>query len=357
MSNARRRSGERGSILAFLLLCMVLMAGGILSLAVVEQARERRIVMEDRGKRTFELDESTIEESAALLTAGALGENGALNWANDGVDNDGDGRVDEGDEEVSATLTSWHTDGRDNDGDGQVDENDEAVVRVATTGTVGGVTHRLTGWLRRAAATLPSPEAAVYLNDPSASTTFQGNSFDVDGTDRNLNGSAGPAPSIYGIAINGPKTQVTSSLSKIQLDNVNGKGGWPSVTSWTPPNPDFIDETIDALGSRASIVFDHYAQNFTGTLGNASTGNFVITKSIGDLKIAGGSTGAGILLVDGNLEISGNWDYVGYVFVAGRVTMKGGGGTKRLRGAMFVDADLIQASTIQLWINGTVDLL
>ncbi|HET6203340.1 MAG TPA: hypothetical protein VFI25_11120, partial [Planctomycetota bacterium] len=93
--------------------------------------------------------------------------------------------------------------------------------------------------------------------------------------------------------------------------------------------------------------------------GNWEAGNYVITKSNGNLKIGGGGTGAGILLVEGNLEIAGGWDFVGYVFVTGRVTMKGGGGTKRMRGAMFVDGDLIQGNVglVDLLVNGTVDLL
>src|SRR5262249_43078921 len=154
---------------------------------------------------------------------------------------------------------------------------------------------------QRAAVSLPTPQAAVYLNDPLANTTFQGNAFNVDGKDWNLNGTGGPSPSIYGIAINGSKNQILSHLSAQQLDNVNGKGGWPSVTSYAPPNASYIDSVISTLSSRASIVFNSYSGTYTGNLGTYSTGNYVITKSNGNLKIGGGSQGAGILLVQGNL--------------------------------------------------------
>ncbi|HET6204348.1 MAG TPA: hypothetical protein VFI25_16265 [Planctomycetota bacterium] len=324
---------------------------------LVEQVRGRRVVEEARAKRTLQLAEATVDQAAVLLSAGTLNENGSIDWSGDAADNDGDGRVDEGDEQVRATLSSWHTDGVDNDGDGKTDEDDEAVVRVTSTATVGSVARRVTGWLQRSAATLPSPEAAVYVNDPLATTQFQGNAFQVDGTDRNLNGTAGPEPARYGIAINGSPLQVINQLSPVQLDNVKGKGGFPSVTNWAPPDPDLIDDVIAAFTSRASIVFNHYSGVYTGNLGNSQINQYVVTKSNGDLKIGGGSTGAGILLVEGNLEISGNWEYVGFVFVTGKVTMQGGGGTKRLRGTMFVDGDVIQSSTVLLWINGTVDLL
>ena len=73
--------------------------------------------------------------------------------------------------------------------------------------------------------------------------------------------------------------------------------------------------------------------------------------------MGGGSGGAGILMVDGNLTITGGWDYVGYIFVTGRVVMNGGAGTRRLQGTMFIGGDVVQGSTVLLWVNGTVDLL
>ncbi|HET6202176.1 MAG TPA: hypothetical protein VFI25_05170, partial [Planctomycetota bacterium] len=224
----------------FLLLSVVVLAGGVAGLLSLERARESRVLEEERAKRTLQLAESTVDQAAVLLSAGTLGENGSIDWSGDDADNDGDGLVDEGDEEVSAALLSWHTDGADNDGDGQVDENDEAVVRVSSNAVIGGVARRVTGWLQRSAATLPAPEAAIYLNDPNAITTFQGNAFQVDGADRNLDGTPGPNPALYGIAINGSPLQVILQLSAQQLDNVKGTGGWPSVATSTPPDPGFI---------------------------------------------------------------------------------------------------------------------
>ncbi|MGH7149274.1 MAG: hypothetical protein ACREIU_01180, partial [Planctomycetota bacterium] len=247
--------------------------------------------------------------------------------------------------------------GIDNDGDGSTDEKDEAVIRVRSSAAIGGVTRALTGWLQKSAMTLPDPQGAVYLDDPNADVTFQGNAFRVDGNDRNLDGSAGPASPLYGIAINGDPQVVVDQLSAQQQDNVTGQGGWPSVTSYSPPDPNFIENVITALSPRASVVFDNYTGVYTGMLGNAQTGNYVITKSNGNLTMGGGSGGAGILLVDGNLTVTGGWDYVGYIFVTGRIVMNGGAGTRRLQGTMFIGGDVVQGSTVLLWVNGTVDLL
>ncbi|HKB16655.1 MAG TPA: hypothetical protein VKF62_11355 [Planctomycetota bacterium] len=349
--------------MAFLLLTIVIVAGGVAGLLTVERVRQGRILESARAKRSLQLAESTLDQAAVLVNAGTLGGNGSIDWSNDGIDNDGDGTVDEADEQVSATLLSWASDGIDNDGDGKIDGADstgpgsEAIIRVRSSAAIGGVTRALTGWLQKSALTLPDPNATVYLDDPNADVTFQGNAFRVDGNDRNLNGTPGPASPLYGMSINGNPATVISQLSATQLDNVTGQGGWPSVTSYSPPSPTLIEDIISALSPRASVVFNNYGGVYTGSLGNAATGNFVITKSNGNLSMGGGSGGAGILMVDGNLTISGGWDYAGYIFVTGRVVMNGGAGTRRLRGTMFIGGDVLQGSTVMLWVNGTVDLL
>ena len=358
-----RAGGERGSIMAFLLLTIVVIAGGVAGLLTVERVRQGRVLEQARAKRSLQLAESTLDEAAVLVNAGTLAANGSIDWSADGADNDGDGTVDEADEQVTATLLSWASDGVDNDGDGKVDGADstgpgsEEIIRVRTSAAIGGVTRALTGWLQRGALSLPDPGATVYLDDPNADVTFQGNAFRVDGNDRNLDGTAGPDSPLYGISINGDPQTVITQLSATQQDNVTGQGGWPSVTSFSPPDPQMIENVISALSPRASVVFNNYGGVYTGMLGNPATGNFVITKSNGNLTMGGGSGGAGILMVDGNLTITGGWDYVGYIFVTGRVVMNGGAGTRRLQGTMFIGGDVVQGSTVLLWVNGTVDLL
>src|SRR5262245_60297985 len=253
-----RAGVERGSVIAFLLLTIVIVAGGVAGLLTVERVRQGRILESARAKRSLQLAESTLDQAAVLVNAGTLGGNGSIDWSNDGIDNDGDGTVDEADEQVSATLLSWASDGIDNDGDGKIDGADstgtgsEAIIRVRSSAAIGGVTRALTGWLQKSALTLPDPNATVYLDDPNADVTFQGNAFRVDGNDRNLNGTPGPASPLYGMSINGNPSTVITQLSATQLDNVTGQGGWPSVTSFSPPGPNMIDDIISALSPRAS---------------------------------------------------------------------------------------------------------
>lgn len=350
-----------GYVTVVLLAGVLAVAGAITAFLRMEVVRARWTEDQLHRERAFALAEGGVGQVEALLNAGAWAPGTALDWSNDFVDNDGDGLVDESDEALGATAELWGSDGIDNDGDGAVDEPDEDVVRVSCQATVGRSTRPVLAWLNRAIVNLPAPAGAVFLNDPLADASFSGNAFSIDGNDTNLDGTSGSSGSIYGIAINGNPTQITSQLSNQQKDNVTGTGAFPSVGQETPYDPFFIDALIASLGPSASTVFNNYTGTFTGSLGDWTTGDYRITLSNGDLKIAGGSTGAGILLVDGNLTVSGGWEFVGYVFVSGTARFTGGGGGKRLRGTLFVGGDVQQTQTgnddEDLTVTGTIDLL
>jgi hypothetical protein len=64
---------------------------------------------------------------------------------------------------------------------------------------------------------------------------------------------------------------------------------------------------------------------------------FPIMHALGDLDITGGY-GQGILLVDGNLTVSGNFEFYGLVIVQGGITSTGGGG--HFNGGVMVAHDL-----------------
>ena len=340
-----RHESERGSILIFLVASMSLLAGAILGLITVEQGRASRARTEDERTRAFTIAESGIDQVAILMSSNSWPTGTSLDWSSDVLDNDGDGLVDEGDESLTATADRWWVDGRDNDGDGAIDEKDEGVARVACTVPLGTSTVTLTGWLQRQESVLPiNIPAVVSALDPNADLTFNGNSFLVNGIDSNLDGTPGSGTPVYGIAIDGAPRDVLRQLSAQQRDNVVGAGGWPSVTTWAPTSSTWLTDTVAALRPFARVNFSNYGGTYTATLGNWRTGDVYITHSQGSLHIGGGSTGAGVLLVEGDLEITGNWDYVGYVFVTGRVRFSGGGGTKILHGAMFVGGDVQQAT-------------
>src|SRR5262245_17447516 len=342
-----RNRAERGSILIFLVASVTLLAGAILGLITVEQGRASRARTEIERSKAFTLAEGGIHQVATLLHANAWPAGTTLDWSSDGVDNDADGLVDEGDESLVATAQLWGSDGVDNDGDGLVDETDEGVARVTSTVGIGISSVTLTGWVEHVESPLPFNVPAVLTAlDPNADLTFKGNSFDINGNDTLLGGKKGPAGSpVLGIAINGTLAQVLKQLSKQQLNNVVGLGGLPSVGVWNPPASGWIEDLIQAMAPIAGLTFTNYSPSYKGNLGDWTTGNYLITYSKGNLKMAGGTKGAGVLMVDGDLELSGNFEYVGYVFVTGALRVTGGGNGQILTGATFVGSDVHQTYT------------
>ncbi len=335
---------ERGSILVFLVASASLLSGASVGLLTVEQGRAQRARTEIERTRAFSLAESGIDQVAVLIRSNAWPSGTTLDWSSDAADNDGDGLVDEGDESLRATAERWWTDGVDNDGDGEEDEEDEGVARVSCTVPLGTSTVTLTRWLQREESILPlNIPAVVSLLDPIADLSFHGNSFQINGNDSNLDMTRGPGSPVHGIAIDGTRSDVVGQLPGQQCENVVGAGGWPSVTTWAPSSATWLADTIAALSPFARVDLTNDSQTYTGDLGNWRTGEIFITHSQGTLRTGGGGVGAGVLLVDGDLELSGDWNYVGYVFVTGRVRVVGGGGRQSLSGAMFVGGDVQQS--------------
>ena len=351
---------QSGIVLLGVLLALFALAGSVLAFASMEYARLGRVLSDADRSRAFLLAEAGVADAGTILSAGTWAAGSALDWSDDGVDNDGDGRVDEGDEDVLVTVERWGDDGLDNDGDGAVDEVDEQVARVRARAGLGRVSQSVTGWFRQTVSDLPIPPAAIYVHDPLAVLRFQGNSFRIDGNDTNLDGTPGPTGPLHGVSINGSPSQVTSQLGGNQLDNVTGLGGFPSVGSWSPDDPRFIDALLDRFAPLATNVIQNHPGVYSGSLGDAASGRFEVTYSEGSLTLGGGSHGAGVLCVDGNLVIRGGWSFVGYVFVTGRVLFAGGGGNTRLMGALFVGGDVVEPvanNLAGLTLAGNIELL
>jgi hypothetical protein len=342
-------------LLATLLASMLAMAGLLMAAASRGIARCSRISREVERERVLATAESGIDVVQALLNSGAWGPTSVLDWSTDGVDNDDDGLVDEGDESLRATADLWASDGNDNDGDALVDEEDEGIARVTCQASSGTTTDVVTGWLVRIASTLPDPMGATYLNDPLAQIRFTGNAFEINGNDQNTDYTAGPSPSLYGIGVNGDPSSVMDQMSSTQLDNVVGLGGVPSVGTMTPTDPLFIYEIIDQYAPLADRIITGYSSSsYTGNLGNWDTGDLQITYSPGDLQVSGGATGAGILIVDGDLRIFGGWSFKGYIFIRGNLILKGSANRKRLMGAVFIEGDV--DNNEDLTINGAANI-
>jgi hypothetical protein len=229
-------------------------------------------------------------------------------------------------------------DGNDNDQDGEIDEPEEAnMLELTSRGDYDGVarTVRVTLLARYETPTMPG---ATYFGDPAAKLGFNGNAFMISGFDVDLedNKTGVVRP---GIVVNGSPSGILSQITSQESDNVIGLGGTPSVAAAT--------EELDlaALVEQGAQVADFtldagstHKPSEEGEWGTLDAPKIIYAPN--GAKISGGSEGAGILIVHGDLEISGEFEWRGLVIVQGRAIFKGGGGTKRLRGALVVEDEV-----------------
>ena len=200
--------------------------------------------------------------------------------------------------------------------------------------------------------TFPTIPGAMVFDGPTpVYGAPNSNAFGVDGTDvaQGPNAGAGcPAP-VNQPAVGGydaasvttlvadipkPAKYTSGATATPAVSNVNGALG----TLATVDGLTALVSSITASAAPANI----YGNN-PSIVNMGTNANPVINVVNGDLSM-GPSTGAGILLVTGNLTLSGNPSYNGIILVIGKGTFtKNGGGNGTLNGALIV-ANLNDAS-------------
>lgn len=186
--------------------------------------------------------------------------------------------------------------------------------------------------------TVVAPPGAVYLHsDAPTSTTFNGNSFVIDGRDHTLVGDAGPLDAIFGVATRTAenKAEAIASLSNSQLDNIQGRGyqpGPPIVTSIDVvdgPDAVAIDAIVADVIARASTVVDQSStltgMKTLGTVASPQVTHLPGTGGVVTVAAAAQVSGAGTLVVDGGLTVLGDFDFTGLVVVRGPLVVNGSG--------------------------------
>jgi hypothetical protein len=175
-----------------------------------------------------------------------------------------------------------------------------------------------------------SPGAIYLANDNPTDAEFQGDSFTVDGNDRNFTGGDGPGEPVPGISTrNASNTNETiASLDEDQVDNVTGLGfnpGPPITPSvqMSPVGPDEVqlNRIIDELLTRPRVDCpENIINNHTAcTYGTPEAPQITYMSNAGGIVVRGNGNidGAGILIIEGNLTVQGTLDFKGLVLVRG----------------------------------------
>ena len=254
------------------------------------------------------------------------------------------------------------------DGSGTATTDTNGVLLITATGTFRGVTQTISAALRK--ATLPTINAALAFPGLRAGVDFAHSAFTIDGTDSNLDVTAGIARPVYGISVaagdSANQTLLQGAVAANPQNDVRGL----SVGSPAAPAPATLATRADAVASdgaltsqqvvdfvnavktQADVTIDVSAgttasyggvgQSCAATIessgcwGTPDYPKIVYVKGNGTgigsptLEITGESHGTGVLVVDGaQVFIDGAFRWNGPIIVTGRnvgLRYRGNGG-------------------------------
>ncbi len=306
-----------------------------------------------------------------LANGNSAGDPDVADAASDGLDNDGDGSVDEDGErypEVATKQTGndmidydWVKVRYKLNGTNQVilfgDHDDDLttpprenlttgapVLLISASGAQGSANRIVE--IEAVKVPFQIVRAAIYTE--SDDFKFNGTQFLVSGkdwdpvTDSEIFGNT----EVPGIATTGAPSNIAGELKSNQQNNVEGDGSEPSVQS-AP-----VDMDLQAMA-------DQYAPLATMTLSGGTYSNvgwgdydhYEVVHVTGDLHVSGGGIGGGILVVDGDLICSGQFTWYGLVLILGQIDFTGGGAGIHLYGSCLTQGGI--ASQI---VGGNADV-
>lgn len=184
---------------------------------------------------------------------------------------------------------------------------------------------------------------ALYSEDDNF--VFNGTQFLVSGEDWDpvTQSIVSGNPDVPGLITTQNPDNITDALSGAQTDNVEGSGPEPSVNS-APVDLD-LDALHDTFVSMAEIVVppDTYDDVHWGTYDD-----YTVVHCTGELHLSGNNEGGGVLVVDGNLVVSGTFTWYGIVLVMGDVSLTGGGAGVHIYGTTLATGDLTMSGNADL---------
>jgi len=253
------------------------------------------------------------------------------------------------------SIWSAADDGADNDQDGRADEEDEAdLYEIESTGEFDRVqrTVRVTLLARYRPADMNS---ATYIADKNSQIGFAGNAFRIAGENHDLDAKEVDG-TVVGIGVPGFAGFLRDQIKERHYDNVTGTGGSPSVVE--VPELD-LQDLVEEGARSANVVLEPdttITPDKDESWGEPTAPSIVYAP--GDVHISGGAKGTGIMIVNGNLTITGKFAWQGIMIVRGEVRFAGGGGEKRLLGALVVEERIVTEDEGKvLDMRGNVEIL
>jgi hypothetical protein len=265
----------------------------------------------------------------------------------------------------TVTFDRGDTDKIDNDGDWLIDADDatdeKQFVTITSIGRFGGGANpqvaRVQAQVRKETIT-PVIQSAIFIDDPTPDITLgSSNSYKLSGEDHDMTTrDVVPGPSLPALAttgvFNGPDTlDIKDKIVSGQInpvpppantlpDNVNVSDLISAFEPLVPPKQDITVTAVNPDGP------------FGIRPGEPGGPDWQLTMHHGYTKITGNAEGAGVWIVDGDLDIGGTLKFVGIIIVRGKVTFSGGGSGTQVTGAIITS----DAPVIDFTVTGTTDI-
>ena len=209
---------------------------------------------------------------------------------------------------------------------------------VTSTGYTGNSNRTVQAEVTRASPlTVPGP---LYVE---ASANIQGSSTVIIGADPVTGKEPCGGPSVAAVT-------TTNAASSVQIHQNATVTGTPLVKEYGADLD--VEAMVNSLKQQANFSYNVTSATQTGmnwgtpdtSFGDTkpstcSVHNIVYYNTNGtDIKLAGGTSGCGILLVDGDLDVNGGFAWHGVVVVTGSLKYTGGG-NKQVTGGMLAGED------------------
>ena len=185
-------------------------------------------------------------------------------------------------------------------------------------------------------------------------TGFSGDSFTINGND-----SCNAAPATPGIVVTDSAlaTEITNNtttdggLEPGQMDNITGVGGAPSVVTISP-----LSQSVSQMAQAYLNVPDHpptvlEGGNFSSNSAWGTSSSPRITRITGNTQIQGTIEGYGVLIVEGALDVSGNFTFHGLVIARGDIQVQFTGNAG-VYGSLIIGESTTLDSNLELDVRG-----
>jgi len=188
---------------------------------------------------------------------------------------------------------------------------------------------------------IPGP-GAMYLSATTIAALKKsaiGGSIEINGNNHDLNGNPIAGTPVPGIAVDGDpqRLAILDMLNKNKIENILGAGGAPSVQ--------VVNDTID-WAEYAQLLADNpdilvNSQDLiktSNTWGTVSAPKITFVNGDISLNNSQSATGCGILVINGNLNVTGGFDYKGMIVAFKNTTV-----TIKLAGNVEIIGSLVAA--------------